>query len=41
MELLENFEDIVKSVSKESIQDIAKHLTTDDKSYEISFTPKK
>lgn len=40
MESPENFENIVNSINKESIQDIAKRILTDNQSYEIVFKPK-
>lgn len=40
MELPENFENIVNGIDKKSIQDIAKRVFTDNKSYQIVFKPK-
>lgn len=40
MNAVENFENIVKSITKEDIQNITKRLLKDHKSYEIVFKPK-
>jgi zinc protease len=39
MDAPENFENIVKSITKKDIQDMAKRLLDDHKSFEIVFKP--